>query len=268
MKIYKTDIAISLIIIFLIFIGYFLFTIKETEDFGLNFLTEMIGVAITILILDRLLKYKERKKNEPIRIIQYSEISLFLHRYIGLWHQLYINSVPNKEAKNIEDFLSKTEFDKIFTNAYLDSNANITPSTKLGDYILHQSTIFENSGNEILNRYKNDLPPIVFGNIHFIINTPTHSMIKLFKAIELSDKQYHFNRLRILGNYTTKFDNDFFNNFKQLVKWSNNEYNVFKRKNKSLIYPFEFDFNYNKLDNLVYKIPDEVVNDFIKLKNS
>lgn len=87
----------------------------KTEQFGLNFFTEMLGVFVTIFVIDRLIQNREENKNIPQRLAAYEDIRLYTSRYISFWVNAYRESVPDEEPTTLNLFFSETGWEKFWT---------------------------------------------------------------------------------------------------------------------------------------------------------
>ena len=159
-----------------------------TEQFGLNFLTEMLGVAITILIIDRLIQEREQTRTIPQKLAAYEDIRLYVARYIGFWSDAFRLSVPEEDPETFEDFFSEKGMNKIFNNLYLDSEPNVSPPRKWWDWIVHNAKEFKENGDKILNRYSYNLDPIAFGFLHHLTESSFNTMLFAIPALRQADQ--------------------------------------------------------------------------------
>ena len=98
--------SLILYITLLIILGIYFWVISDSlEDFGLNFTTEMIGVAITILIVDRLGVKRESERLLPIKMVVYKETSLLFNRFLSLLFDLYSQTIEKAPPTDTESFL-------------------------------------------------------------------------------------------------------------------------------------------------------------------
>ena len=47
---------------------------EEFKDFGLNFFTEILGVVITVFVIERFIQKKEDKRNLPQKLAAYEDV--------------------------------------------------------------------------------------------------------------------------------------------------------------------------------------------------
>ncbi len=75
----------NILFAFLIF-GAVLWQIEGgAGDFGLNFFTEVLGVVITVLIVDRIAQKREEEKTLPQKLAVYEDVRLLVSRYLSFW---------------------------------------------------------------------------------------------------------------------------------------------------------------------------------------
>ncbi|MCE2963492.1 MAG: hypothetical protein ACK5UE_06680 [Chitinophagales bacterium] len=79
----------------------------KTEQFGLNFFTEMLGVAVTVFVIDRLIQNREETRSIPQKLAAYEDVWLYTSRYISFWTSVYRESVPEEEPQTFEAFFPR-----------------------------------------------------------------------------------------------------------------------------------------------------------------
>ncbi len=77
---------------------------EEFKDFGLNFFTEILGVVITVFVIERFIQKKEDKRNLPQKLAAYEDVRLYTSRYISFWTETYRRRV-NQQVQNYYIFL-------------------------------------------------------------------------------------------------------------------------------------------------------------------
>lgn len=171
------------------FIGLFLwifFGEKGLGGFGLNFFTEMLGVVITVLLIDYILKSRRTKEKIPKRIAAYRDISIYVNRYHQLWVDLYHNTVPDPTPSTIEEFFTNEVFRKIMEQLDLNSQYNIFPPMTWWKYMPYKANELHQLGNKILNRYSDFLQPDIFWAVHQLTESMHNQSLR---NIEMSRSQ-------------------------------------------------------------------------------
>jgi len=165
--------CLYMILCVLIIFGFVLWQFTPClEEFGLSFFTGMIGVLITIAIVENILKSIDAEKTVPLRLAAYEEIRSYLGKYIDFWASAYRDSVPDNPPDTIQDLFTEIEMEKICKNLYLDSNKpSVLPEMKYWDWIVQSAQRFKENGDKILDRYVNCLDPTAFKYIHQITDS-------------------------------------------------------------------------------------------------
>lgn len=116
---------------------------KGTYDFGLNILAEMIGVAVTVFIVDKMYKKREQKKRFPIDKRIFADLQMLITSYLIIWKQLIYEYTPEKKINTIDDLifaqndiLEKANLNDEFSNV----NVHIPENLKV---FFHQKTVLE-----------------------------------------------------------------------------------------------------------------------------
>ena len=91
---------LQIVFISAILISILLYSFNYTREFGLNFLTEISGVAITVFLVDRILKRRERKKTVAIdqRILR--DVQSIIASYYSIWKHLVWKYLPDEKIEN------------------------------------------------------------------------------------------------------------------------------------------------------------------------
>ena len=197
---------------------------KSAEEFGLNFFTEVLGASITILVLDRLIKNREDKKNIPQKLAAYEDVRLYVSRYVSFWATTFRESVPEQEPENINLFFSENGMEKILNYLHMDSEPNVTPPLKWWDWIVHNAKEFKENGDKILDRHSSILDPEAFSYMHQLTESLFNGMLLMIPALKQTDQLYKFPRVNVLGSYTIEPQKEDYDAILGLIKWCENSY--------------------------------------------
>ncbi|MDZ4205319.1 MAG: hypothetical protein U1C46_10950 [Bacteroidales bacterium] len=256
----KNEKSIIFTLLGLILIGVlFLVTSKKTEDFGLNFFTEMLGVTVTVFIIDRLIQKREEKRNIPQKLAEYEDIRLFTSFYIRFWTDTYRESVPDPDPETIEDFFSNKGMPKILNYLYMDSEPDALPPQKWYDWLVFHTIEFQKRGKKIIDRHSNNLDPIVFGLIHQLTESQFNKVLSTMPSIRQTDISMNFTRIKVLGSYSMQPLNEDFEAILGLVNWCNHSFLILQKHNKSIKKVIEYKANRDRKMPPKFMIPPEIL---------
>lgn len=256
----KNEKNIILTLLGLILIGIlFWVTSKKTEDFGLNFFTEMLGVAVTVFIVDRLIQKREEKRNIPQNLAAYEDVRLYTSFYIRFWTDTYRESVPDPDPETIEDFFSDNGMSKILNYLYMDSEPDALPPQKWWDWLVLHTREFQKRGDKILDRHSNNLDPIAFGFVHQLTTSLFNKVLSTMPSIRQTDISMNFPRIEVLGSYSMQPLNEDFEAILGLVNWCNHSFLILKKHNKSIKKVIEYKANRDRKMPPRYMIPPEIL---------
>ena len=207
---------------------------SKTEDFGLNFFTEMLGVAVTIFVIDRLIQNREEARNIPQKLAAYEDVRLYTSRYISFWTSTYRDSVPEEEPDTLETFFSEAGMTKILSYLYMDSEPNVTPPRKWWEWIVYNAKEFKDNGEKLLDRYSHNLDPVAFGYVHELTESGFNNVLLMAPSIRQSDIQMKFPRIKVLGSYSIPPPKEDYEAILGLVKWCNETYIALKKYSSSI----------------------------------
>jgi hypothetical protein len=226
----KQDLLILAIILILLGIGVGTWKYSSNlEEFGLNFFTEMLGVLVTVLIVDKVIQYREKNRMIPQKISVYNDVRLFVSRYMSFWIDCYRLSVPEKKPETVEDFFSEKGMPKIWDCLDLDSKANVTPPQTWWTWIPQNAKEFKESGDKILDRHAHILEPEVYSHVHKITESGLLKTLQMIPFIKQSDSIEKIPRHTILGAYSIRPSQEDFTSIIYLYNWCNLQFKDFQQ---------------------------------------
>jgi hypothetical protein len=82
-----------------------LITFDKSREFGVNLVTEISGVALTVFIINKILERKERQKRISIdqRILR--DVQVIIASYFSIWKHLAWQYLPDEKIRNESDLL-------------------------------------------------------------------------------------------------------------------------------------------------------------------
>lgn len=139
------------------------------SSFGENLVSELVGAALTVYVIDYLIKRRERKKLLPLHASSYEDIRLMVHWALELWKNAYTSSVGDSEPKSWQELLSEEFLDRIKTSMDIRGPANVFPPMAWGAYIDVQMDEIHKHAEKILERHGHALDPNIHNSIYYIV---------------------------------------------------------------------------------------------------
>ncbi|MCL2221636.1 MAG: hypothetical protein FWC20_05740 [Oscillospiraceae bacterium] len=209
------SIALLAFIFWKVFIGY------PWGELGLELFAGMLGMGITVLIVDKLLKRQREHELLPIRIAYYRDTHLFLTKLISFWASAYNYSVPKDNPKTVEELFSEESFADIAENLDLNAIVPGVPFDKTWfDFFDEKAEEFEKTGKEILSQYSVYLDPDIFGSMHHVAKCGLFviSMKDIKKFREYNEKK-KLPQSATLNNYYYMWEDEDFEHLIHIYKW-------------------------------------------------
>lgn len=242
----------KLIIVFIVLLIIGIILLKFVPDFGLNFLTEVIGIIITVTIIDQIIKSNEAKSKEPIRLMAYEEVRLPIHRLLNLWNHLYTGSTG--KTRNLDFIPNTSEFDDLFLNLNLDAISKTVTGESLSFYIKAQIQEFNDLISEVLLKYKSDIPPNVNISLFNIKNSSTHLTAISIQQTEAAMRTMGVLKLRNLENFVVPVNQEYIDSIIVVLDWLKNEYKHLNKKATALHAPFNAKSYVNNVNPFDFKL--------------
>lgn len=213
---YKLFLILIMLIIALACLLLWLLTTGELSNFGLNAFTETLGILITVLIVDHLIKRQEELRSLPQKATSYEDVRLFTSRIVSFWSEVYRACVPEASPSSIHSLFCEASFDKMRMHLNLDANASVTPSRSWWVYVPQILSEQKELAETILERHNNVLDPKAYSFVHQIASELMAP--NLMHTLRQSDTECGFPRPRILGSYFFVIG-DYFASVIGLVDW-------------------------------------------------
>jgi hypothetical protein len=223
------DRLVALLISLFAAIFLFLWTRMDSpySELGLNGFTECLGIGLTVLLIDRLLKRREAERTLPQRLAAYEDVRLLTARIAAFWHQAYMAAVPGPLPRSVAELCGTESINRLCALLNMDSQPNVTPTRTWWEYLPEQMAEFKRHAEVILERYNSILSPKAFLLIHKLLNALMDPYIS--RAIRASDLQMGFPRPRTLGHHLVLTD-EYFPSVLALVSWCNTERQSLERE--------------------------------------
>jgi hypothetical protein len=214
-------------------VGVVLFAIPFTRDFGINFVTEIIGVWITVFLINRILERRERERRVVIDLRILRETSSIIASHFSIWKHLAWKYAPQAKIKTEADL--KALYPTLIQLTRLDEQFDVVSihdpeSWKL---FFHNRTIkqcFENYHKSILedissvmNNFKAHIEPELLGYFleltedRYFRDVASLSQSDVYSVVlndfgedenrltsYLSEDTSHFAKINALKNYCEK----------------------------------------------------------------
>jgi hypothetical protein len=227
------------IIFFLTGIGFYLWQfVTETQQFGLNFFTSMLGVLITVFVIDQLIKKREEEFKRPQYFATYMDVSQFTQKAITFWSEISISTKSEEQdEKNIQDFFTKSVHTRIFDKIDFSSVLpTINNYINFADWISKDISGIQAHGNKILNRHSYNLDPQTFKDIHQLTESTLYSFLiqtPLLLQLRVSNSE-------ITKNAKALIQNEELDAVLSLQNWCEKTYNSLKKFDQTLKNPPEY----------------------------
>jgi hypothetical protein len=267
--------VVYIILIVLLSIGIWLWIYGDQvlwNDFGLNFLTEVLGAIITILIVDSLIRKYEDDKSIAKKIIAYEDIQMFVNRYISFWKNMLDQSFLDDYPKTLEDFFKVEKLLKIYDNLWLESSPNVFPKTNWWGNINREVKDLEGKGADILDRYIDIVDPEIISKIYTLVHSTSFSGFQHLSSLKNYDVTHNIPRPEILKHYIPPIEENECREILSLHNWCKEQFDLYKKHDFSMnSSPFIFNIPSNlnnvplcKIEDVKLKEQEDRWDDFVK----
>lgn len=206
---------------------------SRLSDFGLNAFTETLGLILTVLLVDTLLRRHEKARLLPQMQTAYEDVRLLVSRIILFWSEIYRLSVPEPCPADVNALLSPRAFEQMLQSLNMNADANVTPRRSWFEAFPQGIQDHLDQANMILQRHSTVLDPEAYRCVHSLTRmllTP-----QLMAAIRQSDREHHCPRPAVLQSYFA-LGEDYLDSINTLVAWCKNQKNALERQGAKGLY--------------------------------
>lgn len=171
----------------------------ELSSFGLNAFTETLGILVTVLIVDHLIKRQEELRSLPQKATAYEDVCSLTSKIVSFWSEVFRACVPEPSPASISDLFCQAAFEKMQQNLNLNSQPNVTPPRTWWEWLPQSLSDHRKRAETILERHNNALDPTTYAFVHQIATEGMDpDVIQTIRQIDLQEK---FPRPNVLGSY-------------------------------------------------------------------
>jgi len=171
----------------------------KVGDFGLNGFSEVVGIAVTVVIVERLLKQQEIRRNLPQKATAYVDVVTLVNEVIWFWSNATRLSIRKDGPEDVRQLFTEDAFRQLEMSLNLDSEPNITPPRKWWAWLPQQIAEHKNFCGTILERHNAALDPIAYQLVHHIATSSPNTDALLM--IRRHDIESGFPRPQVLAAY-------------------------------------------------------------------
>ncbi len=205
-------------------------------DLFLNLLAGFIASILTISIIDHILKCEHEKNTLPLKLSLYRDVQLFTSRIIGLWQEMYVQSIESRSEIAIEELFSENTINAIYDCLDLEGKPNVIPAQDWFLYIDNNLSEIQKCGEIILDRYISVAPPELLQSIHHLISDSAFAGfgLKVLNRVRAFDLRKRIPRLPMLRAYAIFPSERDFAEIDNLLKWCNKNYDELSGKSSTV----------------------------------
>jgi hypothetical protein len=172
---FRSGLVLSISILAAIFFALWRLTDDPWKEFGLNAFTETVGIGLTVLLIDRLIRKQERRRLRPLELAAFHDVQSFVDGLATSWLNVYKWSGKGElpeppDPPSIQDFLTMPYFEEIRQRLNLDSEACVFPKRTWWQYLPHVEDEYRKLGEKILERHSAVLDPNAYHLVHRVVN--------------------------------------------------------------------------------------------------
>ncbi|PIG90454.1 hypothetical protein [Gloeocapsopsis sp. IPPAS B-1203] len=193
-------------------------------EFGLNAFTEILGIIVTIVFVDQLIRQQELRRTLPLQAAAYEDVRILTTRIIQFWAGAFYQAVPQSiplilakmlepsldfsvspttPPSSVEQLFSLESINVIRLCLDLDSQPNVAPPRTWWEWLPQQEQEFYSRAERILERHAANLEPEAYALVHQLMNNFLHADtgMRIIGTIKQYDQQEGFPRPHNLAAY-------------------------------------------------------------------
>jgi len=185
MKLFRHKYLLFVLLSLFLAIGSVLWLKAENglKDFGLNFFTEILGVVITVYIIDSLAQMREYERLKPLKLAEFEDAKNLFNRFISFWYVTYSRAVPEDYPDTFDGFLSNDGIGKIFDYLDVDSKPSQVDALTWAQWIQKNHSEWLEISNRFLERHSANADPELYKLIHAFVDSTIMKTIPMMNAL-------------------------------------------------------------------------------------
>lgn len=187
-------IGLGLILVGCVIIALIAVPTSFAESFSLNLATEVIGIGLTIFLIDKVVERQQNKERERYRQVAIQRLRNPLTRHVGFLFEMFkacVKSKPKKEFVNVSDLFNKTFFDEIshldFAKPAPITNA-LTGSPTWAYYLVRETKALNDSLSAILEKYSLYMDVELIHLIERVLDKSLYSFVSVIQGEVVADE--------------------------------------------------------------------------------
>ena len=250
--------AITLIAILTCSLFAWIFGNQDISNLGLNLFTEILGVVITVYIINYIIELKENRNRIPYRLTIYKDVHQIFGSIVTIFNQAYRTSVPEEHPKLITDFLTRDGMGKVMKYLDLNSKPNVTPERTWYQYFKERKIKVNEHGIRYLERHDGHTDPELYKSVHTIVNGRFFSQFDMIPALLKVASNNNRSFIMSFKSFAMDFSDAEYAALNYMNKWlvdNQKELNKIDSSIKLLTYKSK----YSGEQNTKCKLPDELI---------
>lgn len=202
--------TIPLLMLAVVCLAICLATSGRWSDFGLNALTEILGIILTVVFVDYLIRLQELRRTLPLQAAAYEDVRSLMTGVVRFWETAYKLSVPTQSPSTVEELFSLRSIDAVRAYLDLDSQPNVAPARTWWEYMPQQERQFDSLAERILERHAGSLDPVAYALVHQLLTgfLNPNTGLRIIAGIYQHDRQTGFPRAHNLASYWGTTENN------------------------------------------------------------
>lgn len=189
-------IILSIVIVFLIILG--ILTDNQTaDDFSLNLITEIVGIFLTVFLIDLVIKRRENKEKRNLLKNTYTQYKRPAQTLLYFFTTVYKASSLEKPSEWDTDYKTVLSTEQFYNSIrHLDflKPAPVTPKADWLTHSYHQMTEVKNGFEKILDKYAFALDSKVISDLEWLSNNWIIKILSSGPIYRASDQSMDFKR--------------------------------------------------------------------------
>lgn len=182
-------VSYSLLVFFLVVsvIAYLLIP-PDSEgwrSFTLNLLTEIVGILLTILLIDAVIRRRETREQKRYRSVTLQQMRIPLIQHLHLLFNMYKASVEEKPTKDVANVADLFTDDYLKEIQYLDlgSPGPVHPPMQWFEYMNLEINRMHDALGRVVDKYAMYLDPDTLDVAEQLINSPLVNTVGHFRTM-------------------------------------------------------------------------------------
>ncbi len=207
---------------------------KSYLAMGLASIQTLLGIYTIVVgvssAFNKKMKDEEERKNIPLLLAAYEDISVLLCEVMEIYQDIYKSSKKTDKPSSIEDFFGESYIGELYKSFDLNSKHPRLETNDFWDFLCIKSNSALAYGNNVLSRHPGHVDPEIYHHVHNFVTSDCLKQFSYLNTLKQLDIRVEF--MSSLSKNVKIPDQDFIFSLVFIYNWCLHVYEKFSQDHR------------------------------------